>query len=200
MRAVRKPRSSRTTLHIAAGRWKRRRLEAPPGARPTGGRAREALFDILQKRVPGSSVLDLFAGSGAVGLEAVSRGAARAVLVEKDCAAVRRNLERLGPGAGEVELLPIEAGQALRLLAARVERFDIVFADPPYEARLSDEFLRELEPVLAEGGTFVLQSDAVGEAPAGPEGLRLMSRRPYGRNVFWLFERKGQAPPAPRVL
>ncbi|MGH9367456.1 MAG: 16S rRNA (guanine(966)-N(2))-methyltransferase RsmD [Thermoanaerobaculia bacterium] len=183
-------RKTRGAVHIAAGRWKRRRLEVPPGARPTGGRAREALFDILQKRVPGSRVLDLYAGSGAVGLEAVSRGAARAVLVEKHCAAIRRNLERLGPGA-EVELLPLEAGQALVLLAARGERFNIVFADPPYDPRATADPLRGVAPMLEEGGTFVLQADSGREAPPVPETLRLSGRRPYGRNVFWFFRREG---------
>ena len=79
----------RPSVRIIAGRWKGRRLAVPDGARPTSDRAREALFSILQKRIPGAKVLDLYSGSGAVGLEAVSRGAARALLVEKSASVLR---------------------------------------------------------------------------------------------------------------
>src|SRR6266540_2611674 len=102
-------------VRIFAGRWKRRHLEVPAGARPTSGRAREALFSILQKRIPGARVLDLYAGSGAVGVEAISRGAERAVLVEKNAAVLRRNLARLPPAEGEIEVLEEDAGAALDL-------------------------------------------------------------------------------------
>jgi 16S rRNA (guanine(966)-N(2))-methyltransferase RsmD len=176
-------------VHIAAGRWKRRRLEVPEDSRPTGGRAREALFDILQKRIPRSRVLDLFAGSGAVGLEAVSRGALRAVLVERQPSAARRNVARLG-AAREVELIAGEARAALADLAARGERFEIVFADPPYDAAPAPELWGAVAGLLAPGGTFVLQSDAGAPAPRVPETLlRADGRRPYGRNVFWFFRR-----------
>jgi 16S rRNA (guanine966-N2)-methyltransferase len=174
-------------VHIAAGRWKRRRLEVPEDSRPTGGRAREALFDILQKRIPGSRVLDLFAGSGAVGLEAISRGAFRAVLVERRPSAARRNVARLGAGP-EVELIAGDAQAALADLAARGERFEIVFADPPYDAAPDSEMWAAVAGLLAPGGTFVLQSDAGAPAPPLPERLlRPDGRRPYGRNVFWFF-------------
>ena len=187
MSRVRKPRTPRATLHIAAGRWKRKSLESPPDARPTGGRAREALFDILQKRVPGARVLDLYAGSGALGLEAVSRGAERAVLVEIDAGALARNVQRLEPGDGEVEVLKLEAGQALTLLSSRGERFEIVFADPPYAARVAPGISRGIAALLAAGGSFVLQTDAGDRQPPAPEGLVLRRRRAYGRNVFWFF-------------
>src|ERR1700675_2093796 len=92
-------------LPIFAGIWKRRHLEVPEGSRPTSGRAREALFSIVQKRIPGARVLDLYAGSGAVGIEAVSRGAARAVLVERDARVLRKNLAKLPPADGEISVL-----------------------------------------------------------------------------------------------
>src|SRR5450631_4455941 len=86
------------TVRISAGRWKGRRLEVPEASRPTSARARESLFDILGGRVAGARVLDLYAGSGAVGIEAVSRGALRATLVERDAAVLRRNAGSLSAG------------------------------------------------------------------------------------------------------
>jgi 16S rRNA (guanine966-N2)-methyltransferase len=183
-------------VRIAAGRWKGRRLEVPRGARPTGGRAREALFDILQRRVPGARVLDLFAGSGAVGLEAASRGAARAVLVERDAGALARNVARLAEDAGRVEVLGLDAGAAIRELERRGERFEIVFADPPYGGDVpAAELVAGVARLLARGGCFVLQRDAGQEAPETSAMLRPPVRKAYGRNVFWFFEEAGETRP-----
>ena len=181
------PSKARTpAVRIGAGRWKGRLLEVPQGARPTSSRAREALFDILQERVAGSRVLELYAGSGAVGLEALSRGAARSVLVEPSASALERNLGRLAPEAGTFELLCREAAAAVSELLRRGERFDIVFADPPYASGLSPDVAPGVARLLAEGGTFVLQGD-VGRDPL-PAGLTLADRRAYGRNVLRFFE------------
>ena len=177
------------TLRIASGTWKGRRLEAPTSARPTSGRARAALFDILQERVPGARLLELYAGSGAVGIEALSRGASRAVFVERDAAALRRNLERLSPEPGAAELFAEDAVAAVAKLRQRSERFDLVFADPPYGAASLKELLAGAGQLLARDGIFVVQADAPWRADAGTAGLRLLERRAYGRNVFWLFSR-----------
>lgn len=180
------PRRQPSSVRILAGRWKGRRLDVPEGARPTSGRAREALFDILQATIPGSRVLDLFAGSGAIGIEALSRGAARAVFVEKDAADVNANLGRLGAGAGEALVLAEDAGLAAASLAWRREEFDLVFADPPYalgETALS----RAVVDLLAPGGRLVVQTDSGDVAPTLP-GVSPAGRRAYGRNVFWFFE------------
>lgn len=158
----------------------------PAGARPTSGLAREALFDILQARIPGSRVLDLFAGSGAVGIEALSRGAARAVFVEKDAGDVNANLGRLGAGAREALVVAEDAGLAAASLARRGEEFDLVFADPPYalgETALSNTVV----DLLAPGGKLVVQTDS-GEAAPTVLGVSPVGRRAYGRNVFWFFE------------
>lgn len=119
-------------MRIIAGKWRRRLLEAPPAqhTRPTLDRVREALFSMIASRIGSFEslrVADLFAGSGALGLEALSRGAAHATFVENDAAAVaviRRNAQRLG---ASVDLL---AGSALAL--PPTEPFDLIFADPPY--------------------------------------------------------------------
>ena len=178
------PRRS-SAVRIIAGRWKGRVLEVPEGARPTSGRAREALWSILQKRIPGARVLDLYAGSGAVGLEAVSRGAARAVLVENNAAALRRNVARLPEAEAMVSIVGGDAAAAAADLAGRGVRFDLVFADPPYgppAANLS----ANIADLLAPNGLFVLQSDSLDSGPE-PKGLTLLERRPYGRNVFSFF-------------
>lgn len=195
-KAGRRPpaRARAPAVRIGAGRWKGRLLEVPQGARPTSGKAREALFDILQKRVAGARVLELYAGSGAVGLEALSRGAARSVLVEPSARALGRNLGRLAPETGTVEVLRCEASAAISDLLRRDERFDIVFADPPYASELEADVFAGVARLLAEGGTFVLQSDA-GREPM-PAGLRLTDRRAYGRNVLRFFEAE-RVTPAP---
>ena len=122
-------------MRIIAGDLKGRVLAPVQGrTRPTAARVREAIFNILGPAVPEAQVLDLFAGTGALGIEALSRGAAQAVFVEdhpEALKALRRNLETLGlPDRSQVLPLPVAA--ALRKLAARGERFDLVFLDPPY--------------------------------------------------------------------
>jgi len=156
-------------------------------ARPTSGRARQALFNVLQPCVAGARVLDLYAGSGAVGLEAVSRGAASAVLVEPHASGLRRVLARLAPRGGEVRLVARSVSAALDDLIGRGERFDIVFADPPYGLATQSADLARAGHLLEPGGVLVLQRDS--DAP--PEeipGLWLRERRSYGRNVFLFFE------------
>jgi len=177
------------TLRVASGAWKGRRLEAPAAARPTSGRARAALFDILQERLAGARVLELFAGSGAVGIEALSRGAARTVFVEIDAAALRRNVARLGPQRGTAEIVAAEAAEGIARLLGRSERFDLVFADPPYGAVELRELIGQTAALVAPGGALVIQTDASAHVEAAPGGLRLAARRAYGRNVFWFFER-----------
>jgi 16S rRNA (guanine966-N2)-methyltransferase len=115
-------------------------IETPRGkkTRPTGGRLKKSLFDILAPRLPGARVLDLFAGAGALGLEALSRGAAHVTFVERNRAAadaIRKNLERLGLGE-EADLLRREVRSAIGFLAEQEQTFDIVLLDPPYRSDL----------------------------------------------------------------
>jgi 16S rRNA (guanine(966)-N(2))-methyltransferase RsmD len=134
---------------IIAGSGKGRRLKAPKGrqTRPTGARVRQSLFDILAPRLPGCRFLDAFAGSGGVGLEALSRGASRVVFVDTSAPAVvtiRENVALLR-GAGEAQIYRQDARLALAALASSGLRFDIVYLDPPYESDL-------LEPLLTQCG------------------------------------------------
>lgn len=173
-------------VRILGGRWKGRAVDGPPSARPTSGRARQALFNLLGDRIPGARVLDLFAGTGAVGLEAVSRGAQSAVLVETDGGPLARTLERLGARAPEVRLVEESASAAIAELARRGERFDVVFADPPYGLDAAGAGLGRAADVLEAEGVLVLQQDRGAEV-LEVTGLELRSRRAYGRNVFLFF-------------
>jgi len=179
--------ASAPAVRVLAGRWKGRRLEASAAARPTSGRARQALLNLLAQRVAGARVLDLYAGTGAVGIEMVSRGAASAVLVEPDAAPLRRCLERIGARPDEVRVLALTAAEAVVELVRTGERFDIVFADPPYAERPGSCELETVARLLSNGGVFVLQRDARTAAPQ-LQGLALRDRRAYGRNVFFFFE------------
>ncbi|HEY1252102.1 MAG TPA: RsmD family RNA methyltransferase [Thermoanaerobaculia bacterium] len=170
-------------VRIQAGRWKGRALAVPASARPTSGRARAALFNMLSDRLPGARVLDLYAGSGAVGLEAVSRGAVRAVLVEPDAGSLLRDLARWKIPEEEVLVLREPAARALSRLSASRERFDLVFADPPYADAARPDELAGIVEVLDPKGIAVVQTDARSRAPTIP-GLRATASRAYGRNVF----------------
>ena len=136
-------------------------------------------------RIVGARVLDLFAGSGAVGLEAVSRGAASAVLVESDASPLEKTCARLGAGPEEVRVVSGDAGSALAALLRSGEKFDLVFADPPY-AEGAGTALDGVARLLAKGGVLVVQADSGTEVPP-PRNLEAASRRAYGRNVFHFF-------------
>jgi 16S rRNA (guanine(966)-N(2))-methyltransferase RsmD len=181
--------TARGAVRIQAGKWKGRKLEVPDGARPTSGRARAALFDVLgPDRIVDARVLDLYAGSGAVGFEAVSRGAAAAVLVESDGPTIARTCSRLAATPGELRVVAGDAERALAGLSRAGEKFDIVFADPPYDAGAEavGRALDSAAALLAERGVLVVQADA-GRSVAPPRGLRAEARRAYGRNVFHFY-------------
>ena len=161
-------------VRIIGGRWRNTRLQVPSleGLRPTSDRVRETLFNWLMPRLPGARVLDLFAGSGALGLEAVSRGAASALLVERDPALVaglRGVVERLG-AAGQVQ---VAAGDALRWLeTAAPAQADIVFIDPPFAAGLWPQVFERLPRHLAADAWLYVESPADAPPPV-PAGWRL---------------------------
>jgi 16S rRNA (guanine966-N2)-methyltransferase len=178
--------SKASRVRILAGRWRGRALEVPPDSRPTSSRAREALFDILGTRIEGARVLDLYAGSGAVGLEALSRGARLAVFVEPDAGALGRNLARLSVSGDEARILVRRAEEALTLLESGGERFDLVFSDPPYEGGAASRWDERIAALLFPGALFILQQDAAGGAPDLPP-LAPRGSRAYGRNVFHFY-------------
>lgn len=178
-------------MRIIAGAWRGRTIEAPPGAatRPTGDRVRETLFSMLASRLGSFEelrVADLFAGSGALGLEALSRGAASATFVESDAAAVaavRRNAEKLG-ATGRARVI---AGSALAL--PRSEPFDLVFADPPYARGSGSAAVHAIlhGGWLAPGGWLSVETSR-GEA-VDPAGLALDATRDVGPARLTLLRR-----------
>jgi 16S rRNA (guanine966-N2)-methyltransferase len=182
-------------LRIVAGRFRGRRLHGPQaaGVRPTADRMKESLYNVLQGWFPGARVLDLFAGSGNLGLEALSRGASRVVLVESRRRAlqlIERNLQLLGVER-EVEVV---AGDALGYLrAAPAAGFDLILADPPYDAGLEADTLAALSPAaLAPGGCFVLQHRRSWSLRP-PEGWRSFRSKRFGDTVVDFLVREEAA-------
>jgi 16S rRNA (guanine966-N2)-methyltransferase len=171
-------------MRVVAGRLGGRRIAAPPGrgTRPTSDRVREALFSILGP-LAGERVLDLFAGSGALGIEALSRGASNAVFVDRDpraAATIRANLEALGLDA---RVVARDARTALRDARERADAYDLVFLDPPYRqaGALAADLAEALQPVLAPSARVVSESDR--RAPLDL-ALPLTDERRYGDTLI----------------
>lgn len=182
-------------LRIIGGEWRGRRLRFPAstGIRPTPDRVRETLFNWLGHRIAGARCLDLFAGSGALGLEALSRGAARVEFIEQDAVAAReldRVLAEWGARNGAVR-----RGDALRLLERRPEPFDIVFVDPPYAAGLLAKAAERLETGgwLAERALIYVECAAREGLPPLPQGWTLLKTKRAGEVGYHLLERATRA-------
>ncbi len=185
-------------MRIIAGRWKGRRLVAPPGlgTRPTADRVRQALFDALAHApwggravIEGAAVLDAFAGTGALGLEALSRGAARATFLERDraaLAALRANLDGC-PGTS-ARVLPVDATRPPRADA----RCGLLFLDPPYGAGLVDAALPALQAAgwAAPGALACVELGRADPSPALP-GWRLLDERAHGAARTLVLRAKG---------
>jgi 16S rRNA (guanine966-N2)-methyltransferase len=183
--------ASARTLRIIGGAWRGRRLRFPPSPeiRPTPDRVRETLFNWLAARVPGARCLDLFAGSGAIGLEALSRGAAHVTFVERDAAAAREiaaRLEEWGARTGRVE-----QSDALRFLKTTpAEPFDIAFLDPPFASPV----LAESVACLEQGGwlvddALVYVECAAASMPAVPPRWRPLKAKQAGEVGYHLYWR-----------
>lgn len=176
---------------IVAGTVGGRRLAVPPGdrTRPTTDRAREAMFGTLAALLDldGARVLDLFAGSGAVGLEAVSRGAAAALLVESDAraaATARDNARALGLA----DRVTVRRDRVERVLAGEPGPYDLVFADPPYalaDPELAVLLRRLTEGWLAPGAVLAVERSSRGAGPGWPEGVEALKQRRYGEGTLW---------------
>jgi 16S rRNA (guanine966-N2)-methyltransferase len=183
-------------MRVIAGRFGGRRLKAPKGTatRPTSDRVREAVFSMLGQ-LEGVVVLDLFAGTGALAIEALSRGAARAVLVERDPRALetlRANLADLGLGPEEAEVRRAEAPAALRNAREREETYDLVFVDPPYRHAgvLGRELREALPPLLEPRARVVVESDRRIEQPLRSPLLEVELQRRYGDTVITIQRRR----------
>jgi 16S rRNA (guanine966-N2)-methyltransferase len=178
-------------MRIIAGEWRGRMIEAPPGhlSRPTADRVRETLFSMLISRLGSFEdlrVADLFAGSGALGLEALSRGAASAVFVEQEAkaaTAIKRNAERLGT----LDRIRILASSALAL--PRSEPFDLIFADPPYDAGSGTAAVKAVADAewLPPGGWMSVETSR--RETVDPAGFTVEATREVGRARLTLLRR-----------
>jgi 16S rRNA (guanine966-N2)-methyltransferase len=170
-------------VRVIAGELKGQRLVAPRGwkVRPTSDRVREAIFSALGDRVEGALVLDLYCGTGALAIEAISRGAERAVLVDRDTRPALGNVQRLGL-AERAELVRADAGRWLAQVSSTsfAGKFDLVFVDAPYKLadRVAQDLNTHLPALLSEGGRAVVESGA--RRPLQVETLELLRRRRYG--------------------
>lgn len=168
---------------------------AAAGTRPTSDRVKESLFASLESQgvIDGADVLDLFAGTGALGLESLSRGAKSLVAVESSRPALNvclKNAASVGSAlsaAGSRPPMEIKLSDAIAYLASTTKEFDLVFADPPYDLDLTPKLLSHVRAVLRSGGLFVLEVSGKTSTPEAPEGLELISEKSYGDTKVLIF-------------
>ena len=180
-------------MRVIAGRYRGRRLSVLPdlSIRPTIGRLRESYFDIVQGRIDGARFLDLCSGSGSMGIEALSRGAAHVVFIEKSRRALqvlRRNLDHCGIQEG-FRLIPGDIFQEIPRLARQGERFDLIYFDPPYFRDLYERALELLDqcPLLEPGGLLAANHFKKVPLPDGSGALRRVREVQHGDSVLSFF-------------
>ncbi len=181
-------------MRIIAGMAKGRRLVTSKGQslRPTSDRVKESIFNILGDKVEGRVVLDLFAGTGNLGIEALSRGARRAVFVEKGRRAlqlIQKNLLQCGM-TGQSEVVPKDVLRSIGIFGRRGESFDLILIDPPYEKGLIERTLTRLrsESIYHEDSILVIQHDRREPLPDPLEGWELVRQRKMGDTVVSFLE------------
>jgi 16S rRNA (guanine966-N2)-methyltransferase len=185
-----KGRKPANQVRIIGGTHRGRKLPVPdlPGLRPTGDRIRETLFNWLQPQMPGAACLDLFAGSGALGLEAASRGAGRVMMLERVASVVeqlRTNVDLLGE-----ERVRIEQADALEWLQGRGEPFDMVFLDPPFADDLLETCCRRLQQNgwLKPGAFIYIETDIKKGLPGRPDNWRVVREKKTGQVACFLVK------------
>ena len=188
-------------MRIISGRYKGRKLTPVHGGeiRPTGGKVREAVFSILARDIPHARVLDLFAGTGAFGLEALSRGAGRAVFIESDdqaIAAIKKNIRLCGAGK-RAQCIKWDITRDLNCIRTLRPGFDLVFMDPPYHGDFIAATLKNLENSqgLEDGARIVIEHSAKTALPDIHPPFYVTDRRKYGKTLvtFLNFVIKGPA-------
>jgi len=177
-------------MRIIAGKFKGRKLESPVGndVRPTSDKVREAVFSSLQETVPDAVFVDLFAGSGAVGIEALSRGALRVYfgdVSKESMALVKQNCRTCGCSNDAIFLLGDWRKVLSRVAEEAAGRVNVIFVDPPYQAGIYGEVLKETARLglLAKDGVLALEHDRRDVFPEECEGFRLLRERSYGKTA-----------------
>jgi 16S rRNA (guanine(966)-N(2))-methyltransferase RsmD len=186
-------------MRIVAGRFRGRRLESPESRRirPTSDRVREALFSIIASRVVGASVLDLFAGTGALGLEALSRGAAQAVFVDQGADAVRiirANIQRLGV-EDQVTVFQGAVSRVIRRLADGRALFDLIFMDPPYGKGYIGTALPLLAGLVQPEAMLIAEHSAKEVPPDGSVAWSFLETRVYGDTALSFYSSRTSETP-----
>lgn len=199
-------------MRVIAGRFGGRRLSIPRGAgiRPTAQKVKEALFSILGEKIDGASFLELFAGGGNVGIEAISRGAAKVVFVENNRACLKTigaNLDKLGisynyglkplrekPGI-QVSILALDAQGALRQLEQNDQKFDLVFLDPPYYQNcLKNALIKISHYDILRPRAFVISEHSKRQGPAHhPLTLKLILSKDYGDTALSFYQKEAKS-------
>lgn len=185
------PQANTGQLRIIGGQWRSRRLPVleQPGLRPTPDRVRETLFNWLQAEIPGARCLDLFAGSGALGFEAASRGAAQVFLVEQQpaaCQVLQGNIALLK--ADHIRLLSVDA---MQFLQGPAQPFDVVFVDPPYASDLLAECCQLLEQKqwLAQDASIYIELASGDDLPPLPDNWHIIRGKKAGQVGYYLAKR-----------
>lgn len=173
-------------MRIITGLYKNRVLKTPKGdtTRPTSDKVRGSIFNILQNQIEGRTFLDLFAGSGSMGIEALSRGAASATFVEKERRAVQCIKENLESLQIEAEVFATDALSAVKRLIKASRQFDLIYIDPPYALDI-EPLLELVQPILAPEGTLILEQSK--RAKIEPNGLKQVDERHFGDTVIYFF-------------
>jgi len=179
-------------LRIIAGRLRGSNLFGPSNAkiRPTSDKARETLFNIIGPRVYDCRFLDLFAGTGAVGLEAISRGAKSATFIDsKNVEIIRKNADKLKlVEPADYTIIKSDAVQAMESLITVNKKFDIVFADPPWDAGLEKKIVEMAQTLLNKNGVLILEAFYKTILPKTAPQLALVKSRKSGEAVFYFYE------------
>ncbi|NGX31670.1 MAG: Ribosomal RNA small subunit methyltransferase D [Chlamydiae bacterium] len=180
-------------MHILSGKFKGRQLQSPKGARPTLGITKQAIFNICQNQIEGAAFLDLFAASGAMGLEALSNGAASVTFVEKDatnCRLLKQNIETLNQDANTC-IIKQDVFKALEYLGTHT--FDLIYADPPYSTStesLSKKVLQKLDSchILKEDGLLFLEDSSEYHMDIPLNHLKLIDKKRFGQSKILIYQ------------
>lgn len=178
-------------MRIISGKYKGRIIKMPHGIRPTQNKVRKALFDTLGD-IKGLSFLELFAGSGAIGIEALSHNAKKAVFVENDRNCLKRIKESLSAiGALDYGIVALSAQEALKRLGKEKERFNIIFMDPPYYAEMAKKTLQTLGgyDILAPNGFVIVQHFKRDNLPVNMGDLTLFKESRYGDTILSFYKK-----------
>ncbi|MCX7710671.1 MAG: 16S rRNA (guanine(966)-N(2))-methyltransferase RsmD [Clostridia bacterium] len=181
-------------LRVISGSARGHKLKTPKGSstRPTTDRVKESLFNIIAAYIPEAEVLDLFAGTGNLGIEALSRGAANAVFADKSAECVNIIKDNLNHTklSDKAKVLSGDASMVLMRLKNEGKRFDLIFLDPPYNTGLAQEMLSGIAQyeLLKTDGLIVAESDRQDTLPENVGNLRLIRQQKYGDTMLWLYK------------